>query len=344
MTKKIRVLVVEDSAFMRLLLSDILGKAEDIEIVGSANDGLEGVEKVKELQPDVVLMDMNMGEFDGLYAVKRIMAENPRPILILSAVGNLDLQPIFEALHEGAVDYMNKPSRSSSKIRAIDGELISKIRNVSKANLDPQRQIVPSQEEMGIASSRNFDVVVIGASTGGPAAVEEVLKGLPGNTGAPVIVCQHMPGNFIKPFVDRLNGLCRLKVMIAQKGMIPQPGQVLVAPGDANLVLVDDKDTGKKKVDFTDKVYKEYNNPSINALFESVASSYGHKALGVLLTGMGKDGARGLKAISENGGFTVAQNQASSVIFGMPKAAVALGAVHKVLGITQVARFLLKKL
>ncbi len=342
---KIKVLVVDDSAFMRLLLSDILSKSPDIDIVGTANDGKEAVEKTKSLNPNVVLLDMNMGEYDGLYAVERIMTETPRPILILSAVGNTNLQPIFEALKLGAVDYMNKPSRSSSKLRVIEGDLIGKIKDIARSSpktVPVARKV--DEDALRVEESIHFDIACIGASTGGPAAVEEIVSHLPASTGVPIVICQHMPENFIKPFVDRLNGLSELNVLVGEKGMVPRPGQAIVAPGNSNMVLKEDKETGAKMIGFSQKVFREYNNPSINALFTSIAEIYRKKALGILLTGMGKDGANGLLAIREKGGFTIAQNQESSIIFGMPKVAIDKGAASKVLGIKEMASFLLRKL
>lgn len=327
---------------MRLLISDLVSEDPDMQVVGTANDGLEAVKKVLELEPDVVILDLNMGDYDGLYAVKAIMKERPTPILILSSVGNSDLQPVFEALKCGAVDYMNKPNRNHAKIREISSDLIQKVKSVSRAK--PSR-ILDVQPIKPVTSSRKksqYDIIAIGASTGGPTAIERVLTVLPEDFNIPIIVCQHMPQAFIPPFVQRLNTLTKLSVVAATKDMEPMAGTIMFCPGQANLILSKKKD--KVRVDFTDKKFKEYNNPSINAMMESVAEVYGGKSVGVILTGMGKDGVNGMKAIKDKGGFTIAQNKESSVIYGMPKVAVESGAVKVSLDIKEIGNYLVNKI
>ncbi len=343
---KIRILLVDDSAFMRLLLTDILSEDSALEVVGSAINGKEAIEKVHELDPDVVLLDMNMGEYDGTYAVKGIMAEKPKPILILSAVGNTNLEPIFDALRLGAVDYMNKPVKGGSKMRGMEAELRKKIKTIGgikpkvirstrKKRIDP-----PSHN---FKSTGQFEVVVIGASTGGPTAIEEIITVLPENLTVPVLIVQHMPANFISPFVERLNDISPLEIHVARQGVEPFPGEILVAPGDGNMI-VERKKTGKVVIGFSDAVYREYNNPSINALMLSVAKVYGEKAMGVILTGMGKDGVDGLLSIRKAGGMTIGQDKSSSVIYGMPRVAFEKGAVENVMGIKEIGGFIINNL
>jgi len=343
--KKIKVLIADDSGFMRLLISDILSENDAITLVGSAVDGKDAALKVKQLKPDVLVLDLNMGKYDGNYAVKRIMKENPLPILILSAVGNTDLQPIFDALQNGAVDYLNKPQRGNAKIRQIETELVNKIRSAARAN--PKVITTPSRKSNTyphtFTEHRKYEMIVIGASTGGPSAIEEIIKSLPDNLNVPVIICQHMPSNFIHPFVKRLNNLSPLNVIIGRKSMLPVPGNVIIAPGNTNMILKKE-DSGKIRIDFTDEKFEEYNNPSINAVMLSAAKAYGKKTIGVLLTGMGKDGVKGLKAIKDGGGYTIAQNKDSSVIYGMPKAAVEYDAVIKSIDIKEIGGFLVNSL
>lgn len=344
MKKQLKILVVDDSAFMRLLLSDLISEDQELVVVASATNGLEAAEKVKETSPDVVLLDLNMAEYDGLYAVKTIMREKPTPILILSSVGNTNLNPIFEALKHGAVDYMNKPDRNNFKMRTMHAELISKIKSAARARpkvveLPKAKRSTPVRK----GKTYDYDLVVIGASTGGPTAIEQVITQLPEDYSLPVIVCQHMPSIFIHPFVNRLNTLTRLNVVTAAKGMVPKAGQIMVCPGHANTVII--KGTADKfQIDFDETVYREYNNPSINALMLSVAEHYGSKAVGVILTGMGKDGVNGLKAIHDAGGFTIAQNKESSVIYGMPKVATEQGAVRVSLDIKDIGDYLVNNL
>lgn len=341
MKSKLNVLVVDDSAFMRLLISDLLTEDPDIEVVGSAVNGLEAKNKVLELKPDIVLLDLNMPDYDGLYAVKAIMEQRITPILILSSVGNTDLQPVFEALKHGAVDYMNKPNRNKSKMREIRSELVQKVKSAARAKprklASPLKQSSPLQRKVSRKRSK-YDIVAIGASTGGPSAIERILTIIPENFDVPIVICQHMPQAFIPPFVQRLNNVTKLNVISATKDMQPEPGTIMFCPGHANLIFKEDN--GVVKVDFTDKVFREYNNPSINAMMLSVAEVFKNRAIGVILTGMGKDGLEGMKAIHKNGGFTIAQNKESSIIYGMPKVVTDSGLAKKSLDIKEIGNYL----
>ncbi|MFT6855818.1 MAG: two-component system chemotaxis response regulator CheB [Cyclobacteriaceae bacterium] len=344
MKSKISILIVDDSAFIRLLINDLLSQEPDLEVVGSATNGKEAVEQTLALKPDVVLMDMTMGEFDGLYGVEHIMKTHPTPILILSSIGNTNLDPIFDALRLGAVDYINKPKRGGSKIREMDLELIQRIKKVAKAKPRTIDTHEPSTliKKKTIHSKGNFDIVIIGASTGGPSAVEKIVTNLPKDLGVPVVIIQHMPENFIPSFASRLDGLSELKVEVAQIGQpIPQ-NTVLIAPGNTNIVL---KKSANNEfiIGATSESYKEYNNPSINAFMLSAAEICGKKCLSIILTGMGKDGTRGIQEIKKSGGLTVAQDESSSIIFGMPKHAIASGCIAEVLNISEIADFIIKK-
>ncbi|WP_420318911.1 chemotaxis-specific protein-glutamate methyltransferase CheB [Ekhidna sp.] len=344
MATKLKILVVDDSAFMRLLITDLLSDDKQIEVVGTATNGLEAINQVKKLSPDVVLLDLNMADYDGLYAVKGIMNDKPTPILIISSVGNSDLAPVFDALKSGAVDYINKPDRNKSKMREIKEELVQKIKSTSRAK---PKQVLTGKTTISKVTRRksrktDYDLIAIGASTGGPTAIERVLCSLPEDFDIPILVCQHMPKVFIPQFVQRLGSLTSLEVVSATKGMTPTPGVVMFCPGHANLIL---KKKGKKAVvDFTSDVYPEYNNPSINAMMLSAAEVFGSKVVGVILTGMGKDGVNGMRAINEAGGKTIAQNRESSVIYGMPKAASEAGAIEAILHIKDIGNYLVNNL
>jgi two-component system chemotaxis response regulator CheB len=285
---------------------------------------------------------MNMGEFGGLYAVEKIMKESPLPILILSAVGNTDLQPIFDALQLGAVDYLNKPERGNSKIREIGSDLLKKIKSLTRANPKAIAHAQANTHKHTFDEIKKYDIIVIGASTGGPSAIEEIVVSLPSNLNVPVLIGQHMPTNFIGQFVKRLNKLSPLSVVEGSKSMTPKPGMVVIAPGFGNMILK--KERKNIKIDFTEEVFKEYNNPSINSIMLSAAKMFGARTLAVILTGMGKDGVRGLKAIKDAGGYTIAQDEKSSVIYGMPKVAVETGAVTKSMHIKEIGSFLVNSL
>jgi two-component system chemotaxis response regulator CheB len=342
-TNKINVLVVDDSAFMRLLITDIISVDQRIEVVGTAVDGKNAVESVIKLKPDVLLLDMNMGKYDGLYAVKHVMNSHPIPILILSSIGNTDLTSIFDALNLGAVDYINKPQKGNSKIRNIGDELIQKIINVSTAQPKKLNTAKPKLE-LKSSSKSTVEIIAIGASTGGPSAIEEVISSLPSTLNVPVLVCQHMPANFIEPFANRLNKLTDLNVVIGKNTMTPMPGMIIIAPGNTNMILKLNKNTNQNQIAFSKDKFDEYNNPSINAMMLSIADLYKNKAIGIILTGMGRDGTKGLLSIKNNGGYTIAQNKASSIIYGMPKFAIQNDAVDKVLDIKEISKHLVSRL
>lgn len=343
MKKNIRILIVDDSAFMRLLINDLLSQESDFEVIGSANNGKEAVDQTRLLKPDVVLMDMTMGEYDGLYGVEHIMKKCPTPILILSSLGNIDLNPIFDALRLGAVDYINKPKRGGSKIREMDLELIQRIRKVAQAKprIIPLNEPIKPTPNAIISSHGTFDLIAIGASTGGPSAVEKIVSHLPANLNVPVVIVQHMPENFIPSFAARLNALSKLNVQVARVGQALMPGVISIAPGNTN-ITIEKLSSSEYVIRDTHEIFKEYNKPSINAFMLSAAAHCGAKTLAVILTGMGKDGTRGIEAIKNAGGVTIAQDEASSIIFGMPKNAIAAGAIDHVLGISEIAGFISK--
>ncbi len=339
---KLQTLIVDDSAFMRLLLSDVLSSDPGLEIIGTAKDGLEAVDMTIKHGPDVIVMDMEMGEYNGLYAIKHIMERCPTPIMILSSVGNTNLEPIFDALRLGAVDYMNKPVRGGSKIRTMDQELISRLKGIYTAKPQIVKNNQPKKtRQKKQKSSERFEILIIGASTGGPSAVEQIITSLQDEVEVPIVICQHMPPNFIEPFVRRINSRTPLNVMLGESGMEPRKGNVIICPGDVNLEFKRRSKGNVVQLVASDKKFKEYNNPSINAIMLSAASVYGEASLGILLTGMGKDGAKGMKAIHEAGGLTVAQDEASAVIFGMPKAAIETGNVDEVLDIKEIGAYLI---
>lgn len=337
----INVLVVDDSSVMRLLVSDVLKQDSNINIIGTARNGKDAVEKNKVLKPDVVVMDMIMGEYDGVYGVRNIMNSNPTPILLLSSIGNTNLSSIMEALNLGAFDYINKPSDGNTKIRDISKNLILKVNQASKVDIDKLVNGITTKNVNNhtFASDLPYDVIAIGASTGGPTAVEKVISKLPGNLSIPVVIGQHMPENFVPSFVERLNKLSPLEVVLGKAGMKVEAGKIIIAPGGRNMIIRKNE-RGKVVVAFTQKHYEEYNNPSINAIIESVAEVYGKKTIGVILTGMGKDGTKGLIKVKEKGGYTIVQNEETSVVFGMPGEAVKSGAVDSIVPINEIGNFI----
>lgn len=327
---------------MRILVKDILEFDPEIRVVAVANNGDEAVEKTLQVKPDVVLLDMNMGDYNGMYAVERIMNEHPTPIVILSAVGNHDMDPILAALGAGAVDYINKPVNNSTNLRIIGDDIIMRVRSAASSNLRVQQTVNKVQAPHTFSNDLAYDVVVIGSSTGGPPALEEILFRLPENFALPVIVVQHMPPNFVPSFAQRLNANCPLEVSMARKGDVVEPGRVLIAPGSRNMILKRNGD--RVEIDFTTNTYKEYNYPSVNSVMLSVAEVYGPRCIGVILTGMGKDGTAGMKKIHESGGLTIAQDKATSVVFGMPREAIESGSVKHVVPIHELGFFIVSSI
>lgn len=338
--KQIRVLIADDSALMRILIGDIIKTDTSIEVVGQASNGRSAYWMTKDLKPDVVLMDITMGEYDGLYGVTKIMEVCPTPIIILSAVGNTDMDPIMKALELGAIDYLNKPAKNRVNMHEVRTELIDKIKVASEVMVQQlvTEAVSTNVHEHSFSEEVAYSCIVVGASTGGPRAIEKILTHLPKNLTVPIIIAQHMPASFVNSFAQRLNLLTPLTVTVATKGTLVQAGHVFLAPGNANLVvrLTD----GAIVFGLTAEQFRPYNNPSIDGLMFSIASVYKQKAIGVLLSGMGRDGAMGLKAIKDAGGYTIAQNEASCIVYGMPRAALNKNAVRELVHLDDIAGFL----
>jgi two-component system chemotaxis response regulator CheB len=334
----IRVIVADDSSFMRLLISDILNSSDKgIEVIDTARDGKEAFEKSIASDPDVLILDMIMGEHDGLYAVENLMRSKPLPILILSSLGNRDIRPIIQALEAGAFDHLNKPHKGEGKLREIDRELIQKVEAAAKIDRSKLKlgTIRVDPRPKTFKEDCDFDVIAIGASTGGPATLERILLKFPPNLVVPVLIVQHMPDRFLRDFTVRLDEMTPIEVKYGEEGTLIEAGKVYVMPGDIN-PIVESYGNGKKRVASTSHSFPAYDNPSIDGLLESVAHEYTSRSIGVLCTGMGKDGASGLKAIRDQGGWTLAQDEATSVVHGMPGEAIAIDAVDQVLPSTAI--------
>jgi two-component system chemotaxis response regulator CheB len=290
-------------------------------------------------------MDLTMADYDGLYAIKRIMSEFPTPIVVLSALGTSRPEVVFEALEAGAYDFLHKPqSVVNSQIRTIEQDLVDKLveaAGIAKVKLSPGTTTVNTfphtfQEDL------NYDVLVIGASTGGPRTLEQLVQMLPRNFAIPIVIAQHMPEKFISGFARRMDELINLEVKVAEDGEALRPGVIYFASGKDNLRL--ERRLERVKLKYTKDQFPEFNNPSVDCLFKSAANVYGEKAVGLILTGMGRDGARGLSDIYESGGLTIAQDEDSSVIFGMPKAAITNNCVNEILPLKDIAGYIVNSL
>jgi two-component system chemotaxis response regulator CheB len=328
---KVKVVLIEDSALMRIMVSEIIRKDEELSLVATAVNGKDGIQKILALKPDVVVTDMIMPDYDGVYVVKELMRSLARPVILLSSLDR-NANEVFEALNAGAFDFIEKPSEQSS-LSGYRLNALIKAAATSGGSALVQRtsNFFPHTFDQELL----YDVVVIGSSTGGPGAVETVLDNLPKNLTVPVVVAQHMPAHFIQTFAERLDSKKILRVKIAEEGEYPEGGSVYLAAGTSNLQIVK-ATNGKIMFRYTDKLYKEFNFPSVDCLFESVAEACGARAIGVILTGMGRDGTEGLRKMSEAGSLTIGQDESSSVVYGMPKSAFEAGVITQVLNLKEI--------
>jgi two-component system, chemotaxis family, protein-glutamate methylesterase/glutaminase len=336
---RVRTLLIEDSGFMRIMISDMLRSDAKIDLIGTAPNGKEGVEKAFALNPDVIVTDMVMPEYDGLYVVKAIMKQKRTPIILLSSLERNDTK-IFDALKEGAVDFFMKPDALNKN---DDSALVLRnlVLNAAQADLNAHvLDVQKSNTQSHTYEQHSIELIAIGASTGGPAAIEYIVRNLPANLPIPVVIAQHMPVHFISTFAQRLNEHSPIPVQVAYAGTALKNGTIYIVSGEANAAVYRDPIGNLLRIRHMDKSYAEYNHPSVNCLFESVAETCGSKSIAVLLTGMGKDGATGLKKILDEGGTTVAQDEESSVVYGMPKVAVELGAAKRVIKLTHIPGFI----
>jgi two-component system chemotaxis response regulator CheB len=348
--RKIKVLIVDDSALVRSLLTDILRSDPDIEVVGAASDAHMAREKIKQLNPDVLTLDVEMPKMDGITFLKNLMRLRPMPVVMVSSLTERGADVTLDALSLGAVDYLSKPKIDlAATLKDYGDELIDKIHAASKASvraLDPRRAaaIAPRAAHSTDAvlpksaapkQLRTTDrIIAIGASTGGTEAIKEVLMRLPPDSPG-VVITQHIPKAFSGPFAKRMNDCCQVTVYEAQDGQQVLPGHAYIAPGDMHLMLV--RDGARYVCRLDNGVPVNRHKPSVDVLFRSVAQNAGRNAIGAILTGMGKDGAKGLKEMLEAGSRTIAQDEATSVVWGMPGEAVSIGAAQHVLPLEGVA-------
>lgn len=332
----IRVLIVDDSLFMRAAIKKILEGDARLQVVGVAKDGAEAVDRAAELRPDVITMDFNMPRMDGAAAVRAIMAKRPTPVVMLSAHTRDGARETFEALAAGAVDFLPKPSGEvSADFHKIGPQLLDKV--IAAASATP-RAISPAPVQRRTMTNPFHTwpptgprVVVVGVSTGGPSALGRVIPALPKSVGFAMLVVQHMPAQFTATLAERLHGMSAMEVREAADGDRPRQGVCLIAPGDRHLEV---GEGGVLRV--TEGPEVNGCRPSADVTMKSAARIFGRRAIGVLMTGMGRDGAEGLAAIKAAGGATFAQDKDSSVIFGMPRAAIEMGVVDEVLSLDEI--------
>ncbi|WP_224703994.1 protein-glutamate methylesterase/protein-glutamine glutaminase [Devosia aquimaris] len=355
-SRKIRVLIVDDSASVRMTLSEIIAGDPDLEVMATAADPYVAVERIRQEVPDVIFLDIELPRMDGLTFLRKIMSQRPIPVVICSSLAEAGSETLMQALEAGAVDVVAKPRVDTtqflqeSRMRICDAAKAAahaKFRGMQKAAPPPINveakltadAIIPPLSATRAATLRanmpeTDPVVCIGASTGGTEALRDVLEPLPANSPA-IIIVQHMPEKFTNAFARRLNGLCAIEVKEAEDGDVVQTGRALIAPGNQHMLL---RRAGSRyTVNIVDGPHVSRHRPSVDVMFRSAAQNAGRNAIGIILTGMGDDGARGLLEMRQAGCHTIAQDEDSCVVFGMPKEAIQRGAAAKVVPLKRVA-------
>ncbi|MDD4601074.1 MAG: chemotaxis response regulator protein-glutamate methylesterase [Negativicutes bacterium] len=334
----IKVLIVDDSAFMRKVLSDIFAAEVDFIVVDTARNGKDAVDKAKRLKPDVITMDVEMPVMDGIKALEVIMRETPTPVVMVSSLTRDGANATISALELGAVDFVAKTAGPISSVTGIRNDILIKCRAAAKVNIvrlhhtHEKPVILPSQF---LTVTGDEQIVAIGTSTGGPRALQEIITRLPGNFPCGIVIVQHMPPGFTKSLADRLNSLSSITVKEAEHNDTIQPGVALIAPGDSHMTV--ERQGNKRVVHLNQNPPVNGHRPAVDPLFESVAQCYGKRALGVILTGMGHDGAKGIQVIKRQQGYTIAEDQSTAVVFWMPKSAIELGVIDKIVPLPSVA-------
>jgi two-component system chemotaxis response regulator CheB len=349
--KKIKALVVDDSAYNRMTITKMLERDPGIEVAGVAGDGVDAITKTLRLQPDVITLDLEMPTMDGYTFLRWLMKERPTPVLVLSS--RSDSRSVFRAMELGAVDFLAKPeARISRSIEGLREELVAKVYAVLHLKMSKVQSTIdllakgpdpqPAHQEDDASQERGpIDVVAVASSTGGPPALQAILAALPKRFGAGIVISQHMPPGFTRSFADRLNKLSALMVSEAEAGDRILPGRALITPGGYHLLVR--KEGADLVVELVPRVPEDVYVPSADRMMVSAANACASAALGVVLTGMGRDGAEGVVAIKRQGGRCLAESEETAVVFGMPQEAIRTGAVEKVLPLGMMAGELLRR-
>ena len=344
----IRVLIVDDSAFMRKRISDILNLDSEIEVLDCAKTGTDAIKKVVKMKPDVITLDLAMPDIDGLTALTYIMNEVPTPVVIISANAAQGGQNALKALELGAVEIVNKPSGEISlDIEIVDQEIIRKVKSASKVDVKKVRAVFNMFKNIAPAvrpkaPSGLSKIVAIGASTGGPKAIKEILPYFSADIPAAFLFVQHMPAGFTRSMAERLNWLTKIDLKEAEDGDIIKAGHGYIAPGDYHMVVEMQSDDVVIRLNEDQKVNRV--RPSITVMMDSVVNVFGAKTIGVLLTGMGQDGVAGMRNIKNAGGITLAEDESSCVVYGMPRVAIEAGIIDKVLPISHMGIEIMKNI
>lgn len=351
----IRIMVVDDSPFMRKSLQKMLEEAPDLKVVATARDGIDALEKLEEHKPDIVTLDIEMPRMDGLTCLRKIMATHPLPVLMVSSLTQEGAQATLDALSLGALDFIPKESSfATMSIMQIQQDLQEKVRRLATsprfhpraAEPAPPRPAAPRPAASAppsapvpagssLPSAPTADLLVIGSSTGGPKALQDILPAIPANLPVPCLIVQHMPSTFTRPFADRLDGLCQVHVKEAEQGEPLKAGTVYIAPGGIHMLYGSRGPKGC--VELSPEPVSSLHRPSVDVMFQSVAEQYRGQVLAAILTGMGADGAKGMEQLKRKGAHTLAESEESCVVYGMPRAAVERGCVDLVAPLSDIA-------
>ncbi|HTW57885.1 MAG TPA: chemotaxis response regulator protein-glutamate methylesterase [Terriglobales bacterium] len=343
---RVRVLVVDDSAFMRTALSRMIASESEFDVVATASSGPEALERIAALDPDVVTLDVEMPGLNGLETLRRIMSEAPRPVIMVSSVTEKDAETTFNALGAGAFDYIPKQLSSASlDILHIQSDLIAKIRAAAHSRRSPSSAPLSKKPPQSTwpedLQPSSASIVAIGTSTGGPRALQEILPVLPHDLAVPILVVQHMPLGFTSPFAQRLNTLCSVPVHEAVDHEAIQKGVVYIAPAGRHMT-VDRPSDSRALISLDTHPENSLHMPSVDILMKSVADAFGPSAMGVIMTGMGADGAEGMRAIHRRGGFTIGQDESTCTVYGMPRACAELGVLNRIVPLSKIPDQILK--
>lgn len=341
---RIKVLIVDDSPFIRKALLRIFESEPSITVVGVARNGKEAIEKVIELEPDVITLDIMMPEMDGIETLKIIMGTKPTPVLMLSQYTHEGTELTLNALEFGAMDFVDKSTTGLMDFFGLAKEIISKVKAITGQR--PLRIASSSMALQDFKSRGIIDAVAIGTSTGGPPALQVLLPKFPKDISFGVLIVQHMPQGFTGPLAKRLDTMCQIHIKEAEEGDKIEPGIALIAPSGLHMKVTPPPNSphgGHRGVRLDMEPINTAHRPSVDVLFQAVADNYGNRSIGVILTGMGSDGAKGIRLMKEQGAVTLAQDEETSTIFGMPKVAIESGVIDKVVPITSMAEEILKR-
>lgn len=345
----IKVLVVDDSALIRRILTDILNKDKDISVIGTAKNGKEALEKIALLKPDIITLDIEMPIMDGMTTLKHIVSKYKLPVIMISTLSQEGAEMTLRALDEGAIDFLAKPNNVFRlNQQEVIEEIIEKIKsssNLKPSIQKPKNKIIPSNKSNSrenIGNDRFKNIVVIGSSTGGPRALQSLMSNIPRDVDASIVIVQHMPAKFTNSLAERLDSISEISIKEAEDGDVLKKGWGYIAPGDYHMRIKSINGQLIVKLNQEPKVMGL--RPTVDILMESVAIIQNYSKIGVILTGMGSDGSKGILQMKKNKAYTIAQNEDSSVVYGMPRAAIETGGIDEVLALNEIPNKIIDKL